>query len=50
MRLVLWPEQRRNPIERQAILPHLDTWLPGGEAFRASVYAQLPAAATSGFT
>ncbi len=53
MRLVLWPEQQKHPkkaSERQTVLPGLSTWLPGGEAFRTSLYAQLPSATTSGFT
>ena len=50
MQLVLWPEQEKEPTERQTLLPEMKSWLPGGEAFRTSLYAQLPGASTSGFT
>jgi len=50
MRIVLWPQQQKTPLETQALLPDMETWLPGGDAFMASLYAQFPVEPTSGFT
>ena len=51
MRIVLWPQQQhKTPLETQRLLPNMEIWLPGGAAFRASLYAQFPVEPTSGFT
>ena len=50
MQVVIWPQQERTPLETQALLPELETWLPGGDAFVASVRAQPPLRPSSGFT
>jgi len=50
LQIVIWPQQRKNPIETQAVLPDMETWLPRGDAFMASLYAQSHDEPTSGFT
>ena len=50
MQIVIWPQQEKTPRETQALLPELETWLPGGDAFLASVRAQFPPRPASGFT
>jgi hypothetical protein len=50
MQIVIWPQQEKTPRETQALLPELETWLPGGDSFLASVRAQFPPRPASGFT
>ena len=50
MEIVLWPEQQRAAREHQALLPELEAWLPGGDAYLESVAAQLHTTPASGFT
>jgi len=50
MEIVLWPQQRKAPLEHQAFLPGMATWVPGGEQFRASLFAQTGWSPLSGFT
>jgi len=39
MQIVIWPQQQKKPLEQQALLPDMETWLPGGklEAWRESM-------------
>jgi len=50
MEIVLWPQQRKAPLEHQALLPGMATWVPGGEQFRVSLFAQTGWSPLSGFT
>ena len=50
MRLVLWPQQRTGPVEHQTPLPPLGSWLPGGDEYLTSLYAQVGWSPASGFT
>jgi len=50
MEIVLWPQQRKAPLEHQTLLPGMATWVPGGEQFRASLFAQTGWSPLSGFT
>jgi len=50
MRIVIWPQQRKQPLEHQVLLPELEAWLPGGDQYLASVRARLDTRPASGFT
>jgi len=50
MQIVIWPQQQKARREQQAVLPGMETWMPGGDAFRARLYAPPPRATMSGFT